>query len=275
MLSQGGRKVDLDWLLDIAAGISWTKLQTIILKPEISLFLEISIEELEDIWKSHLKDQIPLQHLIAKCPWRDFELEVSSKVLIPRQETELLIDFALEKVKDLNVGRWADMGTGSGALAISLSKTLPNWSGHAVDISKDALRLAKRNLKNLAPNANVKLALGDWWEPLSPWMGSFDLVLSNPPYIPSDLIEDLEPIVKRHEPHIALDGGEDGMESSKKIISGALNGLSNGGWLILEHHHDQSEKVIQLMKNKGLDEVSNGNDLNGVKRFAMGCKSKK
>ena len=143
MLSHGGRKVDIDWLLDIAAGISWTKLQTIILHPEISFLLEISIEELEDIWKSHLKDQIPLQYLIAKCPWRDFELEVSSKALIPRQETELLIDFALEKVKDLNVGRWVDMGTGSGALAISLSKTLPNWSGHAVDISEDALHLAK------------------------------------------------------------------------------------------------------------------------------------
>ncbi len=275
MLSQGGRKVDIDWLLDIGAGISWTKLQTIILNPEISFSLEISIEELEDIWKSHLNDQTPLQYLIAKCPWRDFELEVSSKALIPRQETELLIDFALKKIKDLNVGRWADMGTGSGALAISLSKTLPNWSGHAVDISEAALQLAKINLKKLVPNADVKLALGDWWEPLSPWWGSFDLVLSNPPYIPSDLIEDLEPIVKSHEPHIALDGGEDGMESSTKIISGALKGLSNGGWLILEHHYDQSEKVIKLMKNKGLDEVSFENDLNGVKRFAIGCKSRK
>lgn len=275
MLSQGGRKVDIDWLLDIAAGISWTKLQRIILNPESAFFLDISIEELEDIWKSHLKDKIPLQYLIEKCPWRDFELEVSSKALIPRQETELLIDFALKKIKDLNVGRWVDMGTGSGALAISLSKTLPKWSGHAVDISEDALQLAKRNLKNLVPNADVKLALGDWWEPLSPWWGSFDLVLSNPPYIPSDLIEDLEPIVKSHEPHIALDGGEDGMESSTKIITGALNGLSNGGWLIIEHHHDQSEKVMKLMKNKGLDDVSFENDLNGVKRFAMGCKSKK
>lgn len=275
MLAQGGRKVDIDWLLDIAAGISWTKLQTIILNPEISFFLEISIEELEGLWKSHLKEQIPLQYLIAKCPWRDFELQVSSKALIPRQETELLIDFALKKVKDLNVGRWADMGTGSGALAIALSKTLPNWSGHAVDISEDALQLAKINLKNLVPNADVKLSLGDWWEPLSPWWGSFDLVLSNPPYIPSDLIEDLEPIVKKHEPHIALDGGEDGMESNEKVISGAFNGLSNGGWLILEHHHDQSEKVIQLMKNKGFDEVSFENDLNGIKRFALCCKSKK
>ena len=275
MLLKGGRKVDIDWLLDIAAGVSWSKLQRIILDPEIFFFLEISIHELEDIWESHLNDQTPLQYLIAKCPWRDFELEVSSDALIPRQETELLIDFALKKVQDSNFGRWADLGTGSGALAISLSKMLPNWRGHAVDISQDALKLAKKNLKTLVPNANVNLSLGDWWEPLIPWWGSFDLVLSNPPYIPSDLIQNLEPIVQKHEPHIALDGGEDGLSSFKTIISGALNALSKGGWLILEHHHDQSEKVLELMKNNGLNEVSFENDLNGIKRFAMCCKSEK
>ena len=161
MILKGGRKVDFDWLLDIAAGVSWSKLQNIILTPENLLSLEISTEELEVIWESHLKDQKPLQYLISKCPWRDFELEVSSGVLIPRQETELLIDLALKKVADLRYGRWADLGTGSGPIAISLAKSLPDWKGHAVDISKDALQLAKRNLKALAPNTNVKLSLGD------------------------------------------------------------------------------------------------------------------
>ena len=93
MILKGGRKVDFDWLLDIAAGVSWSKLQTLILHPENCFSLEIPTEELEVIWESHLKDQTPLQYLISKCPWRDFELEVSSDVLIPRQETELLIDF--------------------------------------------------------------------------------------------------------------------------------------------------------------------------------------
>ena len=206
MILKGGRKVDFDWLLDISAGVSWNKLQKIILNPEHFISLEISIEELEVIWESHLKDQTPLQYLISKCPWRDFELEVSADALIPRQETEFLIDFALKKVNDINSGRWADLGTGSGPLAVSLSKSLPEWNGHAVDISKDALHLAKRNLKSIAPNANVRLSLGDWWEPLKRWWGSFDLVLSNPPYIPSDLIEELEPVVKNHEPRMALDG---------------------------------------------------------------------
>ena len=273
MILKGGRKVDFDWLLDIAAGISWSELQNIILNPENSFSLEIPTEELEVIWQSHLHDQTPLQHLISKCPWRDFELEVSAGALIPRQETELLIDLALKKVANLKYGRWADLGTGSGPLAISLAKLLPGWEGHAVDISKDALQLAKRNLKSLAPNTNVKLSLGDWWEPLKRFWGTFDLVLSNPPYIPSDLIGNLEAVVKNHEPLIALDGGIDGMFASKQIIIGALNGLAKGGWLILEHHYDQSEKIIKFMKDIGMEEVSFEKDLSGIKRFAI-CRKK-
>ncbi len=273
MLLKGGRKVDFDWLLDIAAGVCWGKLQSIILNPENFISLEISTEELEVIWESHLKDQTPLQYLVSKCPWRDIELEVSADALIPRQETEFLIDFALKKVANIDFGRWADLGTGSGPIAVSLAKSLPNWNGHAVDISNEALELAKRNLKSILPNANVKFSLGDWWEPLKRWRGNFDLVLSNPPYIPSDLIEALEPIVKNHEPLIALDGGEDGMHASRKIILGALNGLAKGGWLILEHHYDQSEKITSFMKEIGMGEVSFEKDLSGIKRYAI-CSKK-
>ena len=273
MILQGGRKVDFDWLLDIAAGISWSKLQGIILNPDQSIHLEISTEELELIWGSHLKDQTPLQYLISKCPWRDIELEVSAHALIPRQETEFLIDFALKKVTNIDCGRWADLGTGSGAIAVSLAKSLPNWNGHAADISNEALELAKRNLKSIVPNADVRFSLGDWWEPLKRWWGNFDLVLSNPPYIPSDLIEELEPVVKNHEPRIALDGGRDGLNASRKIILGASNGLAKGGWLILEHHYDQSEKIIDVMKKIGMEEVSFEKDLIGIKRYAI-CRKK-
>lgn len=123
------------------------------------------------------------------------------------------------------------------------------------------------------PNANVRFSLGDWWEPLKRWRGRFDLVLSNPPYIPSYLVEELEPVVKNHEPIIALDGGEDGMNASRKIILGALNGLAKGGWLILEHHYDQSEKITSFMKNIGMEEVSFEKDLSGIKRYAI-CRRK-
>ena len=102
MILKGGRKVDFDWLLDIAAGVSWGELQKIILNSQDFISLEISTEELEVIWESHLKDQTPLQYLISKCPWRDIELEVSSEALIPRQETEFLIDFAMKKVSNID-----------------------------------------------------------------------------------------------------------------------------------------------------------------------------
>ena len=273
MILKGGRKVDFDWLLDFAGGISWSKLQNIILNPEKFISLDISAEEIEVIWESHLKDQTPLQYLIAKCPWRDFELEVSADALIPRQETEILIDLALKKVRNINFGRWADLGTGSGPIAISLAKSLPSWEGHAVDISQEALQLARKNLINIVPKSNVKLSLGDWWEPLKEWWGNFDLVISNPPYIPSDLIGALDPVVKNHEPRLALDGGSDGLIAFRKIILGASQGLSKGGWLILEHHYDQSEKIIKLMKNIGMNEISFEKDINGIKRYAICCKN--
>ena len=275
MLLKGGRKVDFDWLLDIAGGLSWSELQKIILNPEFYFSLEVSIEELEVIWKSHLKDQTPLQYLISKCPWRDFELEIYSGALIPRQETEFLIELALQKVRNNKCGTWADLGTGCGPLAISLAKALPDWKGYAVDISKDALNLAKKNSKSILKNSNIEFLLGDWWEPLKLMRGGFDLVLSNPPYIPSNLIEHLEPVVKNHEPRIALDGGNDGMTATKKIILGALSGLNKGGWLILEHHYDQSKKINHLMKDIGMEDVSYEKDLNGIKRYAICRKSKK
>ena len=273
MILKGGRKENFDWLLDVAAGVSWSNLQSIIVNPDRYFSLGISTEELEVIWESHLKNQTPIQYLISKCPWRDFELEVSSEVLIPRQETEFLIEIALKNVTNINHGIWADLGTGSGPLAISLAKSLPNWKGHAVDISQDALDLAKRNLQSIVPRADVTLSLGDWWKPLQRWWGSFDLVLSNPPYIPSDVIKDLDPIVKNHEPLIALDGGVDGMSASKQIILGSLDGLAKGGWLILEHHYDQSEKITKFMKDIGMEEVSFEKDLDGIKRFAI-CRKK-
>ena len=116
-------------------------------------------------------------------------------------------------------------------------------------------------------------SLGDWWGPLKRWSGCFDLVLSNPPYIRSDLIEELEPVVKNHEPLIALDGGEDGMNASRKIILGAAYGLAKGGWLILEHHYDQSKKITDVMKKIGMEEVSFEKDLSGINRYAI-CRKK-
>ncbi len=272
MLGIGGRAVDFDWLLDFGAGLNWSLLQMIRLYPKRNYKLLLSVKRLEGIWRLHLEKDLPLQHLLGRCPWRDFELESSPDALIPRQETELLIDFALKKIDYEHRGQWADLGTGSAPLAVALARELTFWQGHAVDISPQALDLAKKNLNNLAPFAKVKLYLGNWWEPLKEVWGDLNLVVSNPPYIPEKVLFNLDPIVKNHEPHLALYGGKDGMDSIKAIVSGALQGLAKGGLLILEHHHDQSTRILQLMNNLGLGDLGFEKDLEGTKRFAFGRK---
>ncbi len=268
-LSKGGRAVDLDWLLDLGGGLCWSSLQMLFLDPQRSLKLEKSLEQLEKLWQSHLEDHIPLQHLIGRCPWRDFELEVNADAMIPRQETEILVDLALQRFDNDFSGNWVDLGTGSGALAIALARTLPDWKGHAVDCNKDALSLAKKNFKRLAPKSNVRIHRGNWWEPLKPWWGTFNLVVVNPPYIPEDLVNKLDPQVRDHEPFLALSGGPDGFKHIRDIISGTTNALSLNGWLVMEHHHDQSDGVLKLMKEAGLHDVSFEKDLHGIKRFAV------
>ena len=274
-LLRGGRAADLDWLLAMAADLSWEELQRLRILPESTAPLASSLESLEQLWSQHLQGHVPLQHLVGRCPWRDFELRISPAALIPRQETELLIDFALDCLQAQPLGRfpiagrWADLGTGSGAMAIALARALPRWDGHAVDLSAAALDLAHANLNALTPSRKWLLHQGSWWEPLRSWWGRFDLVVSNPPYIPSGVVEALDPLVRDHEPRQALWGGEDGLDCCRAIVERAPQALSPGGWLLLEHHHDQSDRVLGLMSSAGLELTAARSDLSGVKRFAI------
>ena len=268
-LARGGAAADLDWLIDLAGGVPWTFLQRLLLDPSRTVAMVQSLDVLAELWERHLQENVPLQHLVGLCPWRDLLLETSPAALIPRQETELLVDLALSQFKTAPPARWADLGTGSGAIAVSLARTWPTASGHGVDLSPDALRLAERNLQRCAPNHNCSLHLGSWWTPLRRWWGSLDLVISNPPYIPSAVVHGLEAVVRDHEPHLALSGGEDGLDAIRAVVNGASTGLAPGGWLLLEHHHDQSGLVLQLMRDAGLVEVSAAADLEGTLRFAL------
>ena len=271
-LARGGAAADLDWLLDLAGGVRWANLQRLLLDPSRTIALQQSLEALAELWESHLQENVPLQHLVGLCPWRDLLLESSPAALIPRQETELLVDLALNQFKTSLPGRWADLGTGSGAIAASLARAWPTASGHGVDLSPEALSLAERNLRRCAPRHNCSLHLGSWWSPLKSWRGCLDLVVSNPPYIPSSVVQDLESVVRDHEPHLALSGGEDGLDAIRAVVDGAPTGLSPGGWLLLEHHHDQSAQVMQLLRDAGLVEVRAAADLEGTLRFALACK---
>ncbi len=269
LLDQGGAAADFDWLLDLGGGLRWSQLQSLWCHPQATVRLDRPLEALEALWRRHRHTHEPLQYLVGRCPWRDLELPVAPGVLIPRQETELLVDLALElRRPGRPIARWADLGTGSGCLAIALARSLPTSRGFAVEASAQALTQADANLARWDLQRRVTLLAGDWWQPLEAWWGELDLVVSNPPYIPSAILAGLEPVVRDHEPRQALDGGPDGLTALRSIVAGALQALAPGGLLLLEHHHDQSEAVGELLRAAGLERLAVHADLEGRTRFA-------
>ena len=269
-LERGGQPSELDWLLDLEGGLPWQMQQHLRLHPEEPVALAVPLSRLAELWQKHLQQHTPLQYLVGRCPWRDLEIKVEPGALIPRQETELLVDLAQALIAPQWANppmRWADLGTGSGCLALALARSWPNSLGWAVDQSPQALALAKRNLSN---ETGVQLRQGSWWAPLHDCLGQLDLVVSNPPYIPTQVWRDLEPQVRDHEPELALHGGSDGLDAIRAITAGAAKALATGGWLLIEHHHDQSTAVLELLAAGGLEQREAHQDLEGVKRFASG-----
>lgn len=272
LLQRGGHPPDLDWLLDLVGGLGWFELQALRLHPDRPVRLLQSRRYLEQLWQRHLDHGEPLQYLVGRCPWRDLELMVAPGVLIPRQETELLIDLALSLLPPPLCGElpslWADLGTGSGCLAVALARALPTWQGFALDRSPEALAQAAVNLGASGADQRVTLLRSDWWGALAPWWGSLRLVVSNPPYIPTAVVAGLDPVVRDHEPRLALDGGVDGLDAIRRIVAGAAVALAPGGLLVLEHHHDQSGAVLDLLRAAGMVNVHAHPDLEGTLRFA-------
>ena len=274
LASTGGASADLDWLLDLGGGLRWPELQALHLHPARKVQLTQPLAQLEELWRRHRRTAEPLQYLTGLCSWRDLELRVGPGVLIPRQETELLVDLALALAPPPPPGaaglRWADLGTGSGALAVALARALPTGQGLAVDLSDAALDFSALNRAAAGVGERFLLVRSDWWEALQPWWGGLDLVVANPPYIPTITVEGLEPVVRDHEPRRALDGGSDGLAALRTICAGAAEALAPGGVLVLEHHHDQSPSVLALLERAGLEDVQAHRDLEGVRRFASG-----
>jgi release factor glutamine methyltransferase len=265
-LACGGSPADFDWLLDFAGGLGWADLQRLRLTPDRFVSLRLARPGLEALWARHLQTREPLQYLVGLCPWRDLSLVVGPGVLIPRQETELLVELACAGADDPAL--WADLGTGSGCLAVALARAFPASAGLAVDVSPPALAQAADNLARHGLSHQVALHCGSWWEPLRPWWGRLELGVANPPYIPTALLAGLDPVVRDHEPSLALDGGGDGLAAIRAVVAGAPRALAPGGRLLIEHHHDQSEAVLQLLEEAALAEIRAHRDLEGVLRFA-------
>ena len=271
LLRTGGGALDLDWLLQMAGGLGWSQLQMVYLHPERFYRLGASLEAIETLWKHHLQTAMPLQYLVGLCPWRDLELEVGPGVLIPRQETELLVELALSLMPAAELQRpplvWLDLGTGSGCLAVALARAFPGSSGWAVDCSDLALARTKTNLERHGCKDTVRLLRSHWWQSLGVLQGQLDLIVTNPPYIPTSILANLDPVVRNHEPRLALDGGEDGLDEIRSILAQAKTYLAPGGLLLMEHHHDQSVAVIDLLVSAGLAQPQSHRDLEGNLRF--------
>jgi NAD(P)-dependent dehydrogenase (short-subunit alcohol dehydrogenase family) len=182
LASTGGASHDLDWLLDLGGGLRWPELQALHLHPARMVRLSQPLAQLEELWRRHRRTSEPLQYLVGLCPWRDLELRVGPGVLIPRQETELLVDLALALAPSTPGAaglRWADLGTGCGALAVALARALPAGQGLAADISEAALAFAALNRAAAGVEERFILMRSDWWEGLRPWWGGLELVVAN------------------------------------------------------------------------------------------------
>ncbi|MCA2554661.1 MAG: peptide chain release factor N(5)-glutamine methyltransferase [Microcystis sp. M04BS1] len=232
--------------------------------------LSYSWSEITKRWQKRLQARVPLQYLLESVVWRNFTLKVSPEVLIPRPETELLIDIVGETVRGDDGGIWVDLGTGSGAIAIGLASILTKAAIYAVDYSPAALAIAKENIINTGFADRIILKQGSWWTPLGKWKGQISGMLSNPPYIPSAEILDLQIEVREHEPRLALDGGEDGLRSIQYLVATAPDYLRSGGLWLVEMRAGQGEKVAQMLENQGnYRQIQIINDLAGFDRFVL------
>ena len=206
----------------------------------------------------------PVQYLTGSTEFMGLPFFVNEHVLIPRQDTEVLVETALSMMKP--GCRLLDMCTGSGCIVLSLAKLGTVTWGIGADISEEALKVAERNRENLGLS-QVKLVHSDLFGSVE---GVFDMIVSNPPYICSDVIPTLMEEVREHEPMQALDGGADGLDFYRKIIQGAKEHLCGGGQLFFEIGYDQGEAVQRLMEQAGYREVECVQDFAGLDRVVFG-----
>ena len=266
---------ELDWLLLEVTDLDRLSLKFRSYERKSHLHCEWSLATLESKWHQRIFDRVPVQYLVGRTPWRQFELQVSPAVLIPRPETECLIDYVEQflhtalPTRNLAHGHWVDLGTGSGAIAIALADLMPHASIHAVDISADALTIAQANAERLGLGDQIQFYQGRWFEPLAHLKGSIAGMISNPPYIPSQEVLRLQPEVMTHEPHLALDGGEDGLECLRQLIQVAPEYLSPSGLWIVEMMQGQMDTIVPLLDRARYTDIQRLRDLEGVDRFAL------
>lgn len=219
-------------------------------------------------WLAQRVNRVPVQYIINKAWFMDLELYVDENVLIPRPDTEILVESIIKAAEDMpRPLRALDIGTGSGAIAISLALHIDQCIVWATDISPCALDVARKNVERYGVQQCVKLLQGDLLEPVKGM--SFHIIASNPPYIPSGDIEELQPEVRCFEPRNALDGGIDGLDFYRRISAGLIDVLEPDGLLALEIGYDQAHEVSAMLERAGMKGICVLKDLSGFDRVVL------
>jgi len=240
-----------------------------------SLYLnkDLFLDRNQSLWiSSVLKKRIygePIQYILGETEFMGLDFKINKDVFIPRPETEVLVETALAYAKRLSSGakRILELGTGSGCIAISLAKFWPQAKITAIDISDQALKIARVNADS--NGVNINFLHGDLFAVHHLTPATYGLIVSNPPYIPSAEIENLQPEV-RHEPEVALDGGSDGLDFFRKIITQAPKYLTAGGLLIMEMGFNQCGAISEILENtKDLDLIEIIQDYNNIDRVIV------
>ena len=256
-----GARIDAELLLAHALGVSRVKLYA---WPELEPEAD-AIERFERSVAARASGE-PVAYLVGRREFWNLDLFVSPAVLIPRPETERLVELVLERIAPERDARVADLGTGSGAIALAIASERPRARVLATDASAGALIVARANAERLGLG-NITFAQGDWCDALGD--ARFDVIVSNPPYIAED-----DPHLRAgdlpREPRTALASGVDGLDAIRQIVACARSHLEPGGWLLLEHGWDQASRARALLERAGFADVESACDDAGHERVALG-----
>jgi release factor glutamine methyltransferase len=258
--------IDARLMLEVAAGVTRTEIVT-------DPYRELTAEQeatLEDYLTRRARRE-PVSHIIGRKGFWKILLQVNKNVLTPRPETEVIVDEVLKAFPENMSFSMLDLGVGSGTILLAVLAERPAAKGLGIDTSDEALAVARDNAASLDLNTRAALMHGDWTAGLGD--ASFDLVVSNPPYIPTAVIDTLEPEVRDHEPRLALDGGADGLEAYRLLAPEILRVLKAGGMFAVEIGYDQSADVEALFREAGAQQVRTVKDLSTHDRVVTGVKN--
>lgn len=262
--------LDARFLLEEVCG---TNLQTLLVFPE----KKVTEEEVNQYraFIQRRKDREPTAMILGEWDFMGLTFRLNKSTLIPEQDTEVLVETALEELKRRGLGeaplRILDLCTGSGCILLSLLHGLRNAGGLGTDLSEEALEAARENAVRLGLQERAAFRQGDLWEPVGD--ERFDLIVSNPPYVPTEVIPTLEPEVRCGEPYAALDGGEDGLVFYRRIMREAAGHLKPSGIIIVESGFDEAPQIAALMQDQKLRGIRTVKDYGGLDRVVLGALS--